>query len=1412
MLHFFLSSLRLRLLALVLLAAIPALGLILYSASEQRQLAIVEAEKNVLRLAHLAVDNQARLVEGTHQLMVALAQLPEVREGGAACHALLADLVAQYSFYTGLSAARPNGDIYCSSLPLDQPRNVADRPYIQQALQTGNFAASEYQVGRLTGKPVLSLAYPVLDQAGQIQAVLVAALDLAWLNQFAAEAQLPAGAAFILMDAHGTIMARYPDPEQWVGQSVQTTQLFQTILAQGEGTAEVAGVDGDSRLYAFKSLPALGTVKTENIPGAAVNAYVSVGIPTDIAFAELNRTLVRNLAALGLVAMLGLAAAWFGSEIFILRQVRLLLQTTRRLSAGDLTARIRLPHSSGDLNQLAQAFDHMAETLQQREAERNRVEETQRFLAEASLLLADSIDYETTLTNLARLATPHIADWCAVDILAEDETLQRLAVAHIDPAKVEWAHGLQRRFPYDPNAPSGVAQVLRTGRPEFYSEIPDELLVASAPDPETLHILREIGFTSVITIPMQARGHTLGAITLVSAESGRRYGPEDLALAEDLARRAAIAIDNARLYRSAQEEITQRKQVETRLAEEHRLLRTFIDNIPDAVYVKDTESRFLIANKMVANLMGTTPDQLIGQTDFDFYPEELAKQYYADEQAIITSGQALVNQEESRINHAGNQSWILTTKVPLYDSQGKIKGLVGISRNITGRKQMEQALQKAHAELEARVEQRTAELTRANEQLAALYKIGQIITAPLRLDVVLDLIVRNTAQLLATDSCVILLLDEAGETLAVKGAYGISEEAVKGTRDRVGESIAGRVVQTGQPIIANDLPHDPRFYNPAAANEGLLACASVPLVVGEKIIGTLDVHSKVKRRAFTDMHLQTLKLLASQAAIAVENARLYEAVQQARDELEERVRQRTAELVAANEQLQQEVAERKQQEEALQTSQTRLAGVIASTMDAVITLDARQYIILFNAAAEQMFRCSAAEVLGQPLDHLIPVRFRDAHRKHIRTFGRTKVSNRSMGALGVITGLRADGQEFPIEASISQVEAAGQKLYTVILRDITERKQTEEALRLSEERFAKAFRASPAALSITRLADGCFVDVNESFLRMFGYGRGELIGHRSTELNMFPNPDERAEPVRLLREQGWVRDYEMTLRTKSGELRNVLFSTEAIELDGKAHALAILFDITQRKQAEEQLKQALAELERSNAELQQFAYVASHDLQEPLRMVASYTQLLARRYKGKLDADADDFIAYAVDGANRMQRLINDLLTYSRVGTRGQPLALTEVETALDTALANLEMAVTENQAVVSHDPLPKVLADETQLSQLFQNLIGNALKFRSAEPPTVHVSTERRDHEWLFSVRDNGIGLEPQYAERIFVIFQRLHRPGDYPGTGIGLAICKRIVERHGGRIWVESQPDQGATFYFTLPVDGGKPYDKTA
>ncbi len=243
-------------------------------------------------------------------------------------------------------------------------------------------------------------------------------------------------------------------------------------------------------------------------------------------------------------------------------------------------------------------------------------------------------------------------------------------------------------------------------------------------------------------------------------------------------------------------------------------------------------------------------------------------------------------------------------------------------------------------------------------------------------------------------------------------------------------------------------------------------------------------------------------------------------------------------------------------------------------------------------------------------------------------------------------------------------------------------------------------------------------------------------------------------------------------------------------------------DITERKRAQAVLKAAYDELARSNAELQQFAYVASHDLQEPLRMIGSYTQLLERRYGDRLDRDAREFMNFIVDGATRMKQLIEDLLAYSRVGTRGKELRPVQAQAVLDKVLVNLRAAVESSGAAITHDSLPEVNADDTQLVQLLQNLIGNAIKFRKEEePPRIRVGVEDAGGEWCFSVADNGIGIEPQYFERIFLVFQRLHTRDEYPGTGIGLAICKKVVERHGGRIWVESAPGKGSKFYFTLP-----------
>jgi light-regulated signal transduction histidine kinase (bacteriophytochrome) len=267
---------------------------------------------------------------------------------------------------------------------------------------------------------------------------------------------------------------------------------------------------------------------------------------------------------------------------------------------------------------------------------------------------------------------------------------------------------------------------------------------------------------------------------------------------------------------------------------------------------------------------------------------------------------------------------------------------------------------------------------------------------------------------------------------------------------------------------------------------------------------------------------------------------------------------------------------------------------------------------------------------------------------------------------------------------------------------------------------------------------------------------------------------------------------------------------ETCRLRYRLDVMELLFELYERTTLEQagMLEQLLEEriraeyeLARSNAELEKFAYVASHDLQEPLRMVASYTQLLARRYKGKLDADADEFIGFAVDGANRMQRLIQDLLSYSRITTRSKVHELTETRTACDNAVKNLRQAIEESGATVTAGPMPAVRGDATQLLQLFQNLIGNGIKYRNERAPEIHIAAKADGNDWVFSVQDNGIGIEAQYFERIFEMFQRLHTRKEYPGTGMGLALCRKIVERHGGSIRVESQPGDGSTFWFTIP-----------
>ncbi|HZG42276.1 MAG TPA: ATP-binding protein, partial [Longimicrobium sp.] len=488
------------------------------------------------------------------------------------------------------------------------------------------------------------------------------------------------------------------------------------------------------------------------------------------------------------------------------------------------------------------------------------------------------------------------------------------------------------------------------------------------------------------------------------------------------------------------------------------------------------------------------------------------------------------------------------------------------------------------------------------------------------------------------------LVDATGEMaptgiwhLADPGRFPRFREMTRQTRFAPGQGLAGRVLGTGAPAWIGDVGRDPEFVRAVAAEEGIHSAVAFPVLVGREVAGVLEF--------FADRPLAPdPALMGVMANVGTQVGR---------------------------------VIERARAEEALRLSEAKFAGIISISSDAIVSIDEDQRIVFYNQGAEQTFGYTAEQVMGERVEMLIPEPHRADHAARVREFGDSPVVARRMGERGQISGCRWSGEVFPADASISKLEVDGKRLYTAVLRDVTERVRAEDAL---------------------------------------------------------------------------------------------------------------------ARQAQE--------LARSNADLEQFAYVASHDLQEPLRMVASYTQLLARRYRDKLDDDAHEFIGYAVDGVTRMQALIGDLLAYSRVGKGGGPVERADLEAVFQRTLDVLRTAIEESGAQVTSGPLPTVAADPVQMGQVLQNLVGNGLKFRGAEPPRVHVSAERRGDGWLVSVRDNGIGIAPEYAQRIFVIFQRLHTRAEYAGTGIGLAICKKIVERHGGRIWVESAEGQGSTFYFTLPA----------
>jgi PAS domain S-box-containing protein len=484
-------------------------------------------------------------------------------------------------------------------------------------------------------------------------------------------------------------------------------------------------------------------------------------------------------------------------------------------------------------------------------------------------------------------------------------------------------------------------------------------------------------------------------------------------------------------------------------------------------------------------------------------------------------------------------------------------------------------------------------------------------------------------------------------------------------------------------------------------------------------------------------------------------------------------------------------------DDALRESEERYRMLLDGIKNyAIFMMDTQGRVLSWNAGAERIKGYTSDQIIGHNFSCFFPPE--DIERGRPEEVLRIAAASGRYEAKGM--RVRKDGSRFLASVTFTALRDTAGNLrgFSEFSHDLSESKE-------SGAKYRALLEAAPDAMVVVNQA-GEIVLVNVQAENQFGYSRHQLVGQQVKDIipegfaERLIADGTRSAAEALAQQIG--TGIELSGRRKDGSKFPIEIMLSPLESTEGILVTAAIRDVTERNRSEEHLVKTVGELKRSNEELQQFAYVSSHDLQEPLRMVASYTQLLAKRYKGRLDSDADEFIAFAVDGCNRMQGLIQDLLAYSRAGTNGKAFCEVSAEDALRGALTNLRITIEQSGAVVSHDSLPAIETDETQLTQVFQNLVGNAIKYRSAEVPRVRVSaTKNGDNEWIFSVRDNGLGIAPQYFERIFVIFQRLHGRDEFEGTGIGLAICKKVLERLGGRIWVESQPGTGSTFYFALP-----------
>lgn len=600
-----------------------------------------------------------------------------------------------------------------------------------------------------------------------------------------------------------------------------------------------------------------------------------------------------------------------------------------------------------------------------------------------------------------------------------------------------------------------------------------------------------------------------------------------------------------------------------------------------------------------------------------------------------------------------------------------------------------------------------------------------------------------------------------------------------------------------------NITHDKRRVWVAWTNKGIYDDEG-------KVKGVLSIGTDITKRKDAENAFKHLMFEASKS----KNLILKE-LREAHNNLELKVQKRTRELNESNYALRKEIQERRHIEEDLIKSRNYLDKIINSIADPVFVKDNQHRWILLNDAYCKLMGYSREEILGKSDYDFFPSHEADVFWEKDEEVLKTGVENVNEEEFTDSKG----NVHILVTKKTLYIDISGEKYIVASIRDITEHKHAEDELRQNERKLELTMDMAKLAYWEYDASSDLFT-FDDRFYKLYSTTADQEGGLRMSSeeyAQKFLPPEEShmvmEEVTKALEtdDPDFFGQVEHTIIRADGEKRFIIVRYGIIK-DAKGRTIKSYGanqDITELKEAEEKLRETIEELERSNYELQQFAYITSHDLQEPLRTIASFTQLLERRYRGQLDSDADEFIEFIVDAAVRMKEMIQGLLEYSRVGTQKVEFKEVDMNTELEQALSNLHALINKNKAEITHDPLPNVLADPDQIVRVFQNLISNAIKFRkSDEPPKIHVSCQidKENNEYIFSVADNGIGIEKEYKDKIFEVFKRLHAMGKYEGTGIGLSVVKRIIEQYDGRIWLESELGMGSTFYFTLPFTHSK------